>query len=208
MEGSIFRIVVLAALVFAAVASPAQAAIRTVVIDPGHGAHDKGGAAGLVYEKHLSLDVARRLDVYLRSKGVSTVMTRTRDKYVSLPSRCYIANRRRSSVFVSIHFNEASRAGAKGIETFYAGTSGRYLGDRVHRRLISQTRAEDRSLKWKGYYVLRNTKVPAILVECGFLSNSWERKRCLSPWYRQLVAQCIGDGIIKYIEDRRRGKAR
>jgi len=184
------------------------AAVKTVVIDAGHGDHDRGGTDGLVYEKHLSLDVARRLDVYLRSKGIQTVMTRTRDKFISLPSRCYIANRRRNSVFVSIHFNETSRAGAKGIETFYAGSSGKALGERVHSRLISQTRAENRGLKWKGYYVLRNTKVPAILVECGFLSNSWEKKRCLAPWYRQLVAQNIGDGIVKYMDDRRRGKVR
>ena len=164
--------------------------------------NDNGGTAGLVYEKHLSLDVARRLDVYLRNKGMRTVMTRTRDKYISLPSRCYMANRQRGSIFVSIHFNEASRAGAKGIETFYAGSSGKSLGSKVHSKLISQTRAENRSLKWRGYYVLRNTKVPAILVECGFLSNSWERKRCLAPWYRQLVAQAIGDGILQYSRGR------
>lgn len=174
------------------------AAVRTVVIDPGHGAHDLGGAAGLVYEKHLSLDVARRLDVYLRSKGMQTVMTRTRDNYLSLPSRCYMANRQRGSVFVSIHFNEASREGAKGIETYYAGSSGKSLGSYVHSRLISQTKAEDRGLKYRGYYVLRNTKVPAILVECGFLSNKSEQKRCLAPWYRQLVAESIGNGILNY----------
>ena len=189
-------------------ATEAASSVSTVVIDAGHGAHDKGGAAGLVYEKHLCLDVARRLDVYLRDKGMQTVMTRTRDEYISLPSRCYIANRQRGSVFVSIHFNEASRAGAKGIETFYAGSSGRDLGSRVHSRLISTTKAENRSLKWHGYYVLRNTKAPAILVECGFLSNSWERKRCLAPWYRQLIVQAIGDGIIKYSQDRARGNAR
>ena len=186
----------------------AAANIKTVVIDVGHGGHDKGASAGLVYEKHLSFDVARRLEIYLKKKGFRTVMTRTRDKYISLPSRCYMANRQRGSVFVSIHFNEASRAGAKGIETFYAGSSGKDLGSRVHGKMISATRAENRGLKWRGYYVLRNTKVPAILVECGFLSNSWERKRCLAPWYRQLVAQCIGDGILKYSEDRRRGRAR
>ena len=192
----------LAVVLVALSAFAAEAAVSKVIIDVGHGGHDLGGSAGLVYEKHLCLDVARRLDVYLRNKGMATVMTRTRDNYISLPSRCYMANRQRGSVFVSIHFNEASRAGAKGIETFYAGSSGKALGSQVHSRLISQTKAEDRSLKYKGYYVLRNTKVPAILVECGFLSNSWERKRCLAPWYRQLVAQAIGDGILKYSKSR------
>jgi len=186
----------------------AAANIKTVVIDVGHGGHDMGAAAGLVYEKHLSLDVARRLEVYLKKKGIRTIMTRTRDQYVSLPSRCYIANRQKNAVFVSIHFNEAGRTGAKGIETFYAGSSGHDLGERVHSRMIKTLQPEDRGLKWRSYYVLRNTKVPAILVECGFLSNSWEQSRCLQGWYRQAIAQSIGDGILQYKSDARSGIAR
>lgn len=171
---------------------------KTVVIDVGHGGHDKGAATGLIYEKHLALDTARRLDAYLRKKGVRTVMTRSRDNYVSLPSRCYIANRESQAIFVSIHYNQTRRTAAKGIETFYASDQGHVLGNRVHGELIGRLKPEDRGLKWHQYYVLRNTRVPAVLVECGFLSNSWERKRCLEPGYRQLVAESIGDGILSY----------
>ncbi len=174
---------------------------RTVVIDVGHGGHDKGGSEGLIYEKHLCLDVARRLEIYLQKKGMRTVMTRSRDDYISLPSRCYIANRQKGSVFVSIHFNSTSRSNVKGIETFYSGSKGYELGQRVHGELIQDLNSYDRGLKWKNYYVLRNTKSPAVLVECGFLSNGSEKIRCLQPWYRQMLAQSIGEGILKYRDD-------
>jgi N-acetylmuramoyl-L-alanine amidase len=78
----------------------------------------------------------------------------------------------------------------------------------VHQELIGRLKPEDRGLKRREYYVLRNTKPPAILVECGFLSNTWERARCLEPSYRQLVAQSIGDGVLKYCIDQKRGAAR
>ncbi|MFV1994921.1 MAG: N-acetylmuramoyl-L-alanine amidase [Verrucomicrobiales bacterium] len=194
-----FRLLLLLLLLFVAAPFPAEAArFRTVVIDAGHGGHDKGGSAGLIWEKHLALDVARRLEVFLRKKGIKTIMTRSRDNYISLPSRCYIANKTRDSIFVAIHFNSTSKRSVVGIETFYAGSSGKALGAQVQSRMVRTLHAEDRKLKYHRYYVLRNTKVPAILVECGFLSNSWERERSLQAWYRQLCAQAIGEGILAY----------
>ena len=92
MRGFRRLIAPLLAVLFAA--APAQARnFRTVVIDPGHGGHDKGGQWGLVYEKHLALDIATRLEAEVKKRGFRTVMTRRSDYFISLPERVRIASR-------------------------------------------------------------------------------------------------------------------
>ena len=92
----------------------------TVVIDAGHGGHDRGGIPGQrVGEKDLTLDVAKRLRDLLQNDGLKTVMTRADDTFIPLPQRSAIANAQRDALFVSIHFNSALRGGADGIETYY-----------------------------------------------------------------------------------------
>ena len=94
-------------------------AFKTVIIDPGHGGRDLGAADSYVYEKHINLDVARRLERSLQQAGFKTVMTRTKDEFLALSERSSKANRYRNAIFVSVHFNSAYRASAVGIETFY-----------------------------------------------------------------------------------------
>ena len=115
-----------------------------------------------------------------------------------LSTRASRANRYRDSVYVSIHFNSASTSSATGIETFYLSNDGRRLGYQIQNRLVSRLGTKNRGLKKRGFAVLRKTQGPAVLVECGFISNSWERSRCNSPSYRQKVAQAIADGIVYY----------
>src|SRR6478735_977611 len=89
-----------------ALGSAASAAnFRTVVIDAGHGGHDNGGQWGRVYEKHLALDTAYRLQAKLKAMGYQTVMTRSSDYFISLPQRVTIGNSYRDSIFVCIHYN-------------------------------------------------------------------------------------------------------
>ena len=173
-------------------------AFRTVVIDAGHGGKDKGGSWGKVYEKHLALDTAFRLERYLKKKGYRVVMTRSTDKYLTLGQRTKIANKYKDAIFVSVHINKASRSGAAGIETFYCGPEGKKLGQEVQSRMVSKVNAVDRGLKRARYYVLRNSKNPAILAEIGFVSNSAERSRMKKGYYRDAVAKAIADGIAKY----------
>jgi len=179
---------------------------RTVVIDPGHGGEDGGATEGRVFEKHLNFDVARRLEIQLQRRGYKTIMTRTRDEFISLSQRSNLANRTRESIFVSIHFNSASRTSAYGVETFYYSYSGYQLASRVHSSVCRKLRPEDRGVKKAAFSVLRNTKSPAVLVEGGFLSNSSERARCLQPWYRQALAESIAVGIDVYAGDAANGK--
>lgn len=169
----------------------------TVVIDAGHGGHDGGGIPGQrVSEKVLALDVARRLEKILRSAGYRTVMTRRNDVFISLADRVRIANSQRNSIFVSIHFNSASNRDAAGIETYYYNTSGARIAQNIQTNLIRACRAENRGVKHRGFYVIRHTRTPAVLVECGFLTNASEARRCLNASYRQTLATQIARGIL------------
>ena len=171
---------------------------RTVIIDAGHGGNDRGGSWGKVYEKHLALDTAFRLERYLKKKGYRVVMTRKTDKYLSLAQRSSFANRYSNAIFVSIHINKASRTGAAGIETFYYGSEGRKLGSAIQKKMVSKVKVEDRGLKYARFHVLRKTKIPAVLTEIGFVSNYGDRQRLKSGHYRDAVAKAIADGIAQY----------
>lgn len=170
----------------------------TVVIDAGHGGHDRGGIPGQrVSEKVLALDVARRVNVLLKERGVRTVMTRSSDVFVSLPNRVAIGNRQRNAIFVSIHFNSARREGARGFETYYYNSAqGRRLARSIHARLLRTCRTEDRGVRNRGFYVLRKSRIPAVLVECGFLTNRQEAALCLQATHRQRMAAAIVNGIM------------
>ncbi len=181
-------------------ATPKAEAARfsTVVLDPGHGGHDNGAKWGGVPEKRLTLDLCQRIASLLKKRGVSAVLTRSSDYYVTLANRAAKANRYRSAVFVSIHFNAHWNRSVKGIESFYMSSSGRSLASRIQGRLAGRIRTTNRGIKSRSYSVLRNTRCTAALVECGFLSNSWERQRCNSTWFRQILAEEIAAGIIAY----------
>ena len=186
-------------LALAAITPQASAkSFSYVIIDAGHGGHDKGGNHGLVYEKHLALDTALRLEYYLKQKGIRTKLTRRSDQFVTLPGRVSIGNRYRNSIFVSIHYNHVWKRDPYGLETFYYGREGKKLATHIQNYICSKLNTINRGAKQAKFYVLRNTKNPAVLVECGFVSNSKERLRMKQAWYRQSLAEGIGEGILKY----------
>jgi N-acetylmuramoyl-L-alanine amidase len=178
--------------------SVSAASFRTVVIDAGHGGHDNGGQWGRVYEKHLALDTAARLETKLKTLGYQTVMTRRSDYFISLPQRVSTGNRYRNAIFVSLHYNYTWKQEVSGLETFYYSAQGKKLAQLVQNGLIRRTRTVDRKAKYARFYVIRNSTIPAILVEGGFVSNTAERNRMKSAWFRDLVAQGIVDGIQRY----------
>lgn len=184
----------LAALMAVGVASAAR--FSTVIIDPGHGGRDKGAYWGGVRESHLNLRVARDLEGLFKKRGIRTVMTRRSDAFVSLGRRASIANRYRSAVFVSIHFNAHTRTSIKGAETFYWGNTGRIMAGAIQRRLAPRLQVKNRGIRRHGFTVLTKTRCPAVLVECGFISNARERRRCSTRWYQQTAARAIYDGLM------------
>ena len=180
----------------------AEARPAVVVIDPGHGGYDRGGAPGQVLpEKGFTLDVAKRLARILHDDGrIKVILTRSGDYYVSLPERTYIANSNagRGAIFVSIHFNSGRRLGAYGIETYYNNSRGYRLAALIHPRVIQALGSIDRGIRHRGYFVLRRNRLPAVLVECGFLTNPGEASRISNSRYRDSIAKALAAAIERY----------
>ncbi len=174
----------------------AHAQSKTIIIDAGHGGHDRGGVPRQrIAEKTLTLDVAQRLQKVLQSAGYRVIMTRTSDVFIPLGRRTAIANSYRGATFVSIHFNSASRSGANGIETYYYRGDSAGVAANIHRNVVAIAPTENRGIRRRGYYVLRRTGIRGVLVECGFLTNPSEGRYALQASYRQKLAEAIARGI-------------
>ncbi len=177
-------------------ASKESGSTTTVVIDAGHGGYDRGGIPGQsVAEKEVTLDVAQRLKKVLAASGYRVVMTRDSDVFVPLGTRVAIANSYADAIFVSVHFNSAKRSGASGIETYFYGRESLPLASAIHYFVAGGAASSNRNVRRRGYYVLRKNRNPAVLVECGFLTNPSEAALAQSASYRQKLAEEIAAGV-------------
>src|SRR6266513_1475761 len=167
-----------------------------VVIDAGHGGFDRGGIPGQrIPEKEMTLDVAQRLKTLLAASGYRVIMTRDSDVFVPLPTRVAIANSYDNAIFVCIHFNSAKRMGAGGIETYFYSRESLPLASAIHYYVAGGAPSSNRGVRRRGFYVLRKTTVPAVLVECGFLTNPAEGEYVQTASYRQKLAEEIAAGV-------------
>ncbi len=177
-----------------------------VMIDPGHGGRDPGaiGLGGL-QEVDVIMPIAKKLVNILESKGIATKMTRDGDYYVGLDERVALANRYDATIFVSIHANSIDgRPDVNGLETYYYGSEGSKLAEIVHRNVLSTVTAKgfylgDRNTRSARFLVLRKSRVPAILVETGYLTNEAEVARLRRDDYRAVEAEGIAKGIMEYL---------
>ena len=177
-------------------ASKDSGSSTTVVIDAGHGGYDRGGIPGQrVAEKEMTLDVAQRLKKVLAASGYRVVMTRDSDVFVPLGTRVAIANSYANAIFVSVHFNSAKRSGASGIETYFYDRESLPLASAIHYYVAGGAASSNRNVRRRGYYVLRKNRNPAVLVECGFLTNPSEAALAQSASYRQKLAEEIAAGV-------------
>jgi len=180
----------------AAVIPESSGPSTVVVIDAGHGGFDRGGIPGQrVPEKNMTLDVAQRLKAVLTAYGYRVVMTRDSDVFVPLGTRVAIANSYRDAIFVCIHFNAARRGSANGIETYFYNSQSLPLASAIHYYVAGGAPTPNRGVRRRGFYVLRKTTIPAVLVECGFLTNATEANYAQSSAYQQKLAEEIGRGI-------------
>ena len=175
----------------------------TVVVDAGHGGKDNGafrrfGGA----EKSATLDVATRLAEKLRESQFRVVMTRADDVFIPLDERAAISNRQKNAIFVSVHFNDSSRRGIRGFETYYHSPVARNLAYRIQEHLTTIPGSANRGVKTANFRVLRKALYPAVLVECGFLSNRKEGAGARKASYRDELADKIAEAIV----DERYGK--
>ncbi|MDC0302627.1 N-acetylmuramoyl-L-alanine amidase [bacterium] len=169
-----------------------------VIIDAGHGGRDHGAVWGGVRESDLNLKVALRAEASLKSKGYPVTMIRRSDVFVDLRRRAQISNKYRNCIFISIHFNATPHTGVRGVETFYVGKRGSFLAKSIQNQMVSKLDARNRGYKFKRFSVLNHTLCPAVLVECGFISNSYERSRCKSSSYQSAAARAIVSGVENY----------
>ncbi|MEC9488676.1 MAG: N-acetylmuramoyl-L-alanine amidase, partial [Halanaerobium sp.] len=175
---------------------------RVVVIDPGHGGVDPGaiGTNGLL-EKDVNLAVAEELRRLLIQAGTRVYMTREDDSYPSFPRRVGLANDREADIFVSIHCNSFTEDIPEGTETYVARSSNgnsHLLAELVQSELAGELRLLDRGVKPANFYVLLNTKMPAILVELAFISNPQEEALLKKAQFLDSAAAAIYRGINRY----------
>jgi N-acetylmuramoyl-L-alanine amidase len=170
----------------------------TVVVDAGHGGKDSGAYRRYgPPEKLVALDVAQRLDRKLRESQIKTVMTRSSDVFIPLDDRVRIENAQKNAVFVSIHFNDSRRRGIHGYETYYHSGVSFELASLIQAKLMTIPHSANRGVHTANFRVLRLATCPAILVECGFLSNRAEGNQSRDWEYRELLADRIAEAIVE-----------
>ncbi len=178
----------------------------TIVVDPGHGGKDTGAPGrGGMPEKQIVLMIANQLADELRACGARIIQTRRGDSYVSLDARAAISNRYRANLFISIHADAAPNLSATGttlyIEKNPSSTTLRTANS--INRALREAGFECRGVRREDFQVLKNNTRPAVLVECGYLTNANEAAKLNSSWYRNKIARTIARGIAEYFGQNR-----
>jgi N-acetylmuramoyl-L-alanine amidase len=171
---------------------------NTVVIDAGHGGHDDGTKSRWGgKEKNDTLGVALKLDARLRAAGFKTVLTRKDDTFVELNDRAGISNRQRNAIFVSIHFNDSRNRGICGTEVYYRSPVSQPIAQRILEKVSALPGCHPRFVKTANFRVLKRNEYPAVLVECGYLSNRREGALSSSSQQHERLAEAISTAICE-----------
>ena len=182
---------------------------QVIVIDPGHGGEDPGkvGVNGAL-EKDINLQVAQKLKNKLEAQGLEVVMTREADvaaskKLEDMKQRVALIEKTKPSLVVSIHQNSFTDASVYGAQVFYYAESeeGKSAAETVQEALLQVDPSNQRQMKGNNdYYMLKKTKAPTIIVECGFLSHEEEAKQLVVNEYQEELAEAICLGILKWLD--------
>ena len=175
-----------------------------VVIDPGHGGPDPGAIGiGGIRETDVVLEVSKIVKKLLSDKGVRVLLTRKSEVDLDLYPRVSFANRADADIFVSIHANASrgKRRDINGLETFYyRGGRGRLLAKKIQKQILRVSPGSpDRGVKQGRFYVIKNTSMPAVLVEIGFLTGRLDARRLDKAAHRKRLAYAISKGILEYL---------
>lgn len=175
---------------------------KNIVLDPGHGGYDPGSTAlNGVFEKQLTMDMAKAIGNALEAKGATVLYTRSNDRYVSLYDRVRISNAYWTDAFISIHFNAFTNNQINGISTHYYGGNNNYqLATAIQNELIGQTGLHNRGVQLDNYYVLRENNDTSVLLELGFLTNQSDLNEIMSGNYRARVAESVANGLANYFQ--------
>ncbi|MBS4169710.1 N-acetylmuramoyl-L-alanine amidase [Neochlamydia sp. AcF95] len=184
-----------------------------IVIDAGHGGDDFGTRSlsqPKYHEKFLNLTTSLALNEFLQKMGYQTRLTRSNDEFISLQKRANFANDQDADLFVSVHYNSAPAKQADGIEIFYyksdinkkRSTQSSQLASSILTQVIQATKAKSRGVKEGNFAVIRETKMPAVLIEGGFLTNEKEMNKIKEPAYIKKIAWGIAKGVEAYLNER------
>ncbi len=172
--------------------------MKRVCIDPGHGGHDPGAVGGGVKEKDIALSVAKQIGAYLEVWGYAVMLTREDDTFVSLSGRAAKANSWGADLFISVHCNSAGDESANGVEVYHherASEAAQEAAELIYTKLVAISDLRTRGIKEADFAVLRETKMPAVLVELGFVSNPGDRAKLISEDWQERAAETIVAGI-------------
>ncbi|MCE9608789.1 MAG: N-acetylmuramoyl-L-alanine amidase [Chthoniobacter sp.] len=196
--------------------------VDTIVLDAGHGGHDRGALSPYGCEADFTLDTVRRTQALLVQAGFKVVLTRSNDTFIGLGERTRIANQYANALFISVHFN--SGGAGTGLETYTLAPRGvpsmmadgprvsdldqcagngndaqnMALATATHASLVVRSRMFDRGIKRARFVVIRDITIPGVLIEGGFLSNLYDAKLVAMPAYRQQMASCILQAVQNY----------
>ena len=196
--------------------------IDTIVLDAGHGGHDRGALSPFGCEADYTLDTVLRTRMLLMQAGFKVVLTRSNDTFIPLGERTRIANQYANALFISVHFN--SGGAGTGLETYTLAPRGvpsmmadgprvsdlelcqgnandaenMALATATHASLVVRSRMYDRGIKRARFVVIRDIQIPGVLIEGGFLSSIYDAKIVAMPAYRQQMASCILQAVQNY----------
>lgn len=176
---------------------------RKIIVDPGHGGSDPGciSYSGL-YEKHLTMSVARYLVTKLKAGGADVVLTRSGDETVDAYERVYLANRVGGDIYVSLHMNSFRTSQKSGIEVYYYSgvTRAKRLAQSIHKRLLENTGFVDSGVRVARFVVLRGTIMPSVVCEMGYLSNPDNERFLKNEAFHVVLAEAVYKGICDYFQ--------
>lgn len=178
--------------------------IYKVVIDPGHGGKDVGatGASGL-YEKDFTLSLSKKVyEILEEEEGIQAYMTREDDTFITTVDkyRPEFANELNADLFISIHGNTFEDSSVSGTESYYYHEEFIDFAEAIHKKVVDATGFSDRGVRIKDLFVVRDTEMPSVLLEIGYITNPEEEQSMLSDEFQNRVAEAICDGIKEYLE--------
>ncbi|RYG49040.1 N-acetylmuramoyl-L-alanine amidase [bacterium] len=183
---------------------------KVIVVDPGHGGHDNGARSGGASEKNLTLAIGKLIAAELAAQGATVIVTRKTDVFISLDERANIANRNKADLFLSVHINSTGGVSRQtGGITFFHGpdTVKKLLADCIQQEIAKVSGLpnlgtwSDKRIYQSGFSVLRNTKMPGVLLELGFINHSRDRARMLTADFQQKIARAVVKGVRVYLGD-------
>ena len=177
--------------------------MKIICIDPGHGGKDPGATGGGVQEKTVVINVAKKIGAFLEARGCTIMFTRETDVFVGLSDRARMANAAKADLYVSIHCNSVrDNARATGMEVYHytrASEASKRAARVIYDKLLPVCGLRGRGVKSQDLAVLRETAMPAVLVELGFISNPIDRAKLTNFAWQDDAAKAIADGIVEAV---------